>query len=63
MAGLEGKEVTIFYDDNKSVSRKDGTLVEQSDEFVRLHIKGRNTDKTIAIPVDRIVRIESDENG
>jgi len=51
MAGLEGKEVIIFYDDLGKVSRKDGFLTKVTDSDYVL-------DDKIIIPKLRVIRVE-----
>lgn len=51
MEGLEGKKVTIFYDDVGSVSRKDGILTSISDSDYVL-------DNRMIIPKARVIRVE-----
>jgi len=51
MAGLEGKKLTIFYDDMNHVSRKDGVCTANSDSEIELDYK-------IVIPKQRVIRME-----
>ncbi len=48
---LEGKKVTIFYDDLGRVSRKDGVCTSNSDYEIEI-------DNKLIIPKSRVVRIE-----
>jgi hypothetical protein len=50
--------VTVFYDDNASVSRKYGKLLSISDSFVLLKTENNSE---IAIAVSRVIRIEMGE--
>lgn len=51
MEGIEGKQVTIFYDDGGNVSRKDGLLTSITSDSYILNNK-------ILIPKQRVIRIE-----
>jgi len=53
---LVGKKVVIFYDDGTSVSRKDGILIKQTEDFI--YLQSSVNSSTILIPLDRLVRIE-----
>lgn len=53
---LIGKKVVVFYDDGTSVSRKDGTLVKQTEDFI--YLQSSVNSSIILIPLDRLVRIE-----
>jgi len=51
MEGLEGRRVTIFYDDLGHVSRKDGVLTSlENNEYI--------LDNKIIIPKQRVIRVE-----
>lgn len=51
MEGLEGKKIVVFYDDFKSVSRKEGICTSDSDIEICLN-------DSVIIPKARIIRIE-----
>jgi hypothetical protein len=57
---MEGKKVTIFFNDTpNTVSKREGTVLSQDELFVRLQtISG-----VISIPITKIVRIEEQKNG
>ena len=55
MEGLEGKRITIFYNDGESVSRKDGICTAEYSNYLCL-------DGRILIPHDRVVRVEVVQN-
>jgi len=54
---MKGKEIAIFYDDGASIVRRDGTLIEEHNDWVFILING----KTMSIPKSRVVRIEFKE--
>ena len=51
MDGIEGKKVTIFYDDLGHVSRKDGVLTQVTETDYIL-------DSRMIIPKHRVIRVE-----
>lgn len=53
-AGLNGKTITVFFDDAESIKRKTGTLRDASAAFVVLTVDGVDT----AIPTNRVIRFE-----
>jgi hypothetical protein len=55
---MKGKEIAIFYDDGQSVVRRDGTLIEEHNDWVFILVNG----KTMSIPKSRVVRIEFKED-
>ncbi|MEM5810102.1 MAG: hypothetical protein QW156_04420 [Candidatus Aenigmatarchaeota archaeon] len=48
------KTVAVYYDDGKAVSKKIGKLTHIDNDFLFL----KTSDEEIAIPVDRVIRIE-----
>lgn len=56
---LAGKQVNIAYDDGGKISIKHGAVIDQTPQFITL--LSTYTDRTICIPVLRIVRIEVEE--
>jgi len=53
------RAITIFYDDGQAVSKKVGLLVSMDNDF--LYIKTSNDN--LAIPKNRVVRIELGSSG
>ena len=51
MEKIEGRKITVFYDDFGKVSRKDGICTSNSNVEIIL-------DNSVIIPKQRIVRIE-----
>lgn len=49
------KEITLFYEDGGSVSRKDGLFLKEDDGWIHLQVPGG---KILLIDRSRIVRME-----
>lgn len=50
---LKGKEVSIYFDDGSSITRKDGTIIEITDITLIFQEHGQ----TQIIPFSRIIRV------
>ncbi len=55
MEGMEGKLITMFYDDGGNISRKDGTYLNEKNGWVSIRLEGG---KVIVIDRARIIRLE-----
>lgn len=51
---MDGKMVTLFYDDGTSVAKKIGIVISKDSDFVVMRIEN----KDVSIPTSRIIRME-----
>lgn len=60
----KGRNITLWYNDGNSASRKDGLLLDITDSFVILKIsssnlKGKTESSDVMIPIGLVIRMEA----
>jgi len=58
-----GKKIVLFYDDGRDVKRKEGIVKIITDSLLFLAENPNENSNEIAIPIDRIIRIEFGGNS